>query len=133
MQEIDVVAGVIFLGKKIILAQRKKGDPLEDKWEFPGGKIEKGETPQQALKREIKEELGIEIDPGEEMFKIIHRYPDKTVHLHFVKAQAYEAPKSLDCQDVRLLHPAEIDSYDLAPADKRAWQKLKKLLSGCGI
>ncbi len=133
MQEIDVVAGVIFFGEKIILAQRKKGDPLEDKWEFPGGKIEKGETPQQALKREIKEELGIEIHPEKEMFKITHRYPDKTVHLYFVKAQAFEEPKNLDCQDVKLLYPTEIDDYDLAPADKKAWHKLKKLLGGCGL
>ncbi|BAT71851.1 7,8-dihydro-8-oxoguanine triphosphatase [Thermosulfidibacter takaii ABI70S6] len=126
MQVLEVVAGVIMQNGKIILAQRKKGDPLEGFWEFPGGKIEKGETPSQALVREIKEELGIEVSPIEEILTIKHTYPDKEVILHFVLAKAHESPKTLDCEAVSLCTISEIDNYNLAPADKKAWQQIKR-------
>ena len=128
MQAIDVVAGVILLQDRIILAQRKKGDHLEGLWEFPGGKIEGGETPEEALIREIEEELGIRVKPEKVLFSLTHSYPEKKVKLHFVLARTEENPKAIECQNVALVPPEEVEKYSLAPADKRAWERIRRLL-----
>ncbi len=127
MQEIEVVAGVVFFNEKLILAQRKKGDALQDMWEFPGGKIEEGENPFDALIRELKEELDIVVTPIRELLVLDHQYPDKKVRLHFILAETHQPPKPVDCQDARIFSPEEVEKLTLAPADKRAWNLLKKM------
>ncbi len=125
MQEIEVVAGVIIKNSKLILAKRKKTDHMGGKWEFPGGKIEKGETPFESLKREIKEELGITIAPQKILFSLSHRYPEKLVNLYFILAYTTEQPIPIDCEEVGEFSPQEIETLDLASADKIAWEKIK--------
>ncbi len=126
MQEIDVVAGVITVDGKVVLAQRKKGDHCGGMWEFPGGKIEKGETPEDALTREIREELGMEVLPQRRLLTLEHTYPEKKVRLHFILARGVGTPRALDCQSVALVDPAEVESFNLAPADRRAWRRIKE-------
>ena len=127
MQEIEVAAGVVFLDGKLILAQRKKGDALQGMWEFPGGKIEEGESPFDALIRELKEELDIEVTPVRELLVLDYQYPDKKVRLHFILAETKQTPKPVDCQDAKVFRPVEIENLNLAPADEKAWNLLKKM------
>ncbi|ADD69665.1 NUDIX hydrolase [Denitrovibrio acetiphilus DSM 12809] len=86
MNTIEVVAAVIEKNGKFLIAQRPEHAHLGSQWEFPGGKIEPGETHEQALVREIKEELSINICPGNLIGDIIHNSPERCVHLYFYKA-----------------------------------------------
>src|SRR5262245_15313555 len=78
---IEVAAGVVFRDGQVLITQRRPGDHLGGLWEFPGGKREPGETFEVCLQRELKEELGIEVDVGEWLDSVTHAYPEKTVHL----------------------------------------------------
>ena len=126
MQHLEVVAGVIVVNGRLVLAKRKKEDHLGGFWEFPGGKIEDGETPEMALVREIEEELGIRVTPVKEIAVVEHQYPEKLVRLHFVLAEAEDVPKALDCEDVALVDVKEVSGYRLAPADERAWRLIRE-------
>ena len=126
VQHLEVVAGVIVVNGKLVLAKRKKEDHMGGFWEFPGGKIEDGETPEAALVREIDEELGIEVVPVKEIAVVEHQYPERLVRLHFVLAESKEIPKALDCDDVALADVEEVSNYRLAPADERAWKLIKE-------
>ena len=129
MQEINVVAGVIVKDDKIILAKRKEDDALAGKWEFPGGKIEEGEDPFQALVREIREELGIDVEPLKLLLTVKHRYPEKQVKLHFILAKTSQRPEPIECAECREIELEEIEKMDLAPADRKALSLLKDVLS----
>ena len=82
MKKIEVVAAVMKNGDKIFCAQRKDAGPLAKKWEFPGGKLEVGETPKEALKRELNEELNINVDVGEFIMTVEHQYPTFFITMH---------------------------------------------------
>ena len=113
---IEVVAAVVRRGGKVLIASRKN-----EGWEFPGGKIEPGETPAAALRRELEEELSIRgalvLD---EIYRIRHAYPDKTVHLRFLRTilpeNAKIAPR--EGQQFRWVEPAELFTCGLLPADR---------------
>lgn len=83
---INVAAAVLIYNNKVLMAKRH-GGYLDNLWEFPGGKLEKDETAQAAIKRELKEELDIEIIPDKTLLVLEHSYPDKTIRLHFVSCQ----------------------------------------------
>src|SRR5437867_8569188 len=85
MTIIDVAAALLFRDGKLLVTQRYPDAHLGGLWEFPGGKREPGETFEECLRRELKEELGIEVEVGEEVESITHRYPEKTVHLKFFR------------------------------------------------
>ena len=88
--EIRVVAGVIERDGKVLVGQRRAGDRFQYKWEFPGGKIEPDEDPKEALARELREELGIEAEIGEEMARYEHQYPGRTaILLIFLRVPAF--------------------------------------------
>jgi|SRR5665213_3451031 len=86
--ELTVVAGLILRDSKILVCQRRRDDSYSMQWEFPGGKIEAGETPQEALKRELHEELGIECKIGRELFRSRHRYRESSPQLQLIFFQA---------------------------------------------
>ncbi len=125
---VEVVAGVIFRGEKLLLHQRRKGDALEGTWEFPGGKVEEGEGPREALKREIREETGLEIEVLDKLAEVTHRYPH--IHIRLVAYRALALEGKVESREGPCLwvHPREVESYPLSPADARLWKKMKHAL-----
>jgi 8-oxo-dGTP diphosphatase len=115
---INVAAAVIERNTKILIAQRPEDSHMGLKWEFPGGKIEPGEDITGCLKREIKEELDLLIEVGEELTVVEHHYRDKTVilHCHWCRYLAGDA-KTLDCHSFKWVSISEMKQYDFADAD----------------
>ena len=94
-------------------------------WEFVGGKVEPGETKEQALNRECMEELGITLNVGEPFIDVVHQYPDITVHLTLFHATIAEGvPQKLEHNDIGWITPSEIPNYEFCPADKEILQKI---------
>lgn len=115
---IDVVAGIISHEGKILIAKRKPGTHLEGFWEFPGGKIEKGETPEQSLTRELKEELSIHTVTNGFVAESIFDYGSKTIRLLAYSVAYLSGEIVLDSHDeIRWVSPERISEYKLAPAD----------------
>ena len=94
-------------------------------WEFAGGKVERGETPEQALIRECQEELAITLSVGDVFMEVIHEYPDITVHLTLFQARIAEGTlQMLEHQDMRWITPEEIGQYEFCPADTVILQQI---------
>lgn len=122
---IRVVCGIIFKDDKILLTRRKKGKSLEGYWEFPGGKVEKGETDATALKRELKEELGLEISEPNYFSENKHEYITFSIHLVAYKCEAFDDPKKLvDHDKFEWVMVNELGSFNLADADKPLLEEL---------
>jgi 8-oxo-dGTP diphosphatase len=119
-EPIHVVAGVITDRRgRILLARRTRGRDLAGFWEFPGGKVDPGETPPQALARELREELGIEAEPGEPLIAVPHRYPHKRLRLDVRRIAGYRGtPKGLDGQALAWVPPHKLASYPMPAADR---------------
>ena len=120
MKEIRVAAAVIREGDRVFATQRGYG-PAKDGWEFPGGKIEPGETPQEALVREIREELDTEIEVGEKLAQVEYDFPG--FHLSMACYACAVRSGSLTLREheaARWLRPDELDSVDWLPADRKA-------------
>ena len=96
-------------------------------WEFVGGKVEPGETKEQALIRECREELDVTLSVGEVFMDVVHEYPDLTVHLTlFNAAVARGEPRKLEHNDIRWITPKEIPEYDFCPADMEILAKIRE-------
>ncbi len=128
MKNIKVVAAIIRDGDKIFATQRGYGD-FKGGWEFPGGKIEEGETPEEALIREIKEELDVEISVGDLAGVIEYDYPKfhLSMNCYWCKKISGEF-KLLEAEDGKWLDASDIDSVDWLPADISLVQEIKKAL-----
>jgi len=123
---IEVAAGLVFRDGQLLITQRPAGGHLAGLWEFPGGKREPGESFEQCLRRELKEELGIEVEIHEEVEAITHRYPDKTVHLRFFRCSWTRAePQALGCPAFRWVGVDELAAYEFPPADARLLTRLR--------
>lgn len=123
----QVVAALIWQGERFLICQRPAHKARGLLWEFVGGKVEAGETPQQALVRECQEELGITIEVGELFTELTHVYPDLTVHLMLFHARIIEGTvQKLEHNDLRWITTEEIDQYPFCPADVEILQKLKQ-------
>jgi 8-oxo-dGTP diphosphatase len=126
---IRVAAGVIRKKGLYLAALRPEGDSLGGMWEFPGGKIEDGESPEACLAREIREELGLAIEVNEPLCTITHAYPKKTIELWVFLCTTDGEPSRLEAHDeFRWLKLEQLDSLDWAPADVPAVAELKRRL-----
>jgi len=106
---IPVVTGIIRKGSKVLVGKRPPGHTLAGLWEFPGGKIEIGESPEQALARELNEELGIFAEVGEIQLACTHTYPDVGILLIFYEVQFWKGePKTVHHSEIRWVEPSEL-------------------------
>lgn len=121
-----VTAAVIANNGKILIAQRSGNQNQAGKWEFPGGKIEPGETPEECLKREIKEELGIDIEVNDFFGESIYQYESGEIKLIAYKARWVGGEFKLEAHSqIKWVKPFELDNYDFSPADIPFVEKLK--------
>lgn len=125
---VQVVAALIWDQNRFLACQRPAHKARGLLWEFVGGKVEAGETKEQALIRECQEELGVTVDVGDIFMQLIHQYPDLTVELTLFHARiALGIPKMLEHHDIRWITVDEIDQYDFCPADTEILDNLKKV------
>ncbi len=123
----EVVAALIWKGDTFMICQRPAHKARGLLWEFVGGKVEPGETKEQALVRECREELAVTLQVGEVFMELTHQYPDLTVHLTLFHASIQEGtPQMLEHNDIRWITVEEIDQYLFCPADEEILQKLKQ-------
>ena len=122
----EVVAALIWDQDKFMICQRPAHKARGLLWEFVGGKVEPGETKEQALIRECQEELAVTLRVGDVFMDVIHEYPDLTVHLTLFNAIILEGiPQMLEHNDIRWIAVEEIDQYAFCPADESILNKLK--------
>ena len=125
---VQVVAALIWQGDRFLACQRPAHKARGLLWEFVGGKVEPGESKQQALIRECREELAVTIAVGEVFMEVLHEYPDLTVRLTLFNASIAEGtPKALEHNDIRWITTAQIGDLDFCPADEEILKKLKNL------
>ena len=123
----EVVAALIWDGDKFMICQRPATKSCALLWEFVGGKVEPGETKEQALIRECQEELNITVSVGDVFTEVVHEYPDITVHLTLFNAEISEGvPELLEHNDLKWINPSEIPDYNFCPADKDILKKIIK-------
>ena len=125
--QIKVAAGLIFRSGKLLITQRHADAHLGGLWEFPGGKREPGETFEQCLRRELREELGCDVEVLELVESITHTYPEKTVHLQFFRCRwlAHE-PQAIDCADLRWVSREELAQFNFPAADAKLLEHLRR-------
>ena len=124
----EVVAALIWKNNKFMICQRPAHKARGFLWEFVGGKVESGETKEQALIRECKEELDILLSVGDVFMEVIHEYPDITVHLTLFNATIAEGkPQKLEHNDIKWIVPSEIPNYEFCPADEEILEKILEI------
>ena len=117
---IDVVGAVVRDGDRMLMAQRPEGKTQAGLWEFPGGKIEPGETPAQALVRECREELAISVEDPQVLASVVHRYPEKTVRLILMECRIArgDVPVPQEHQAVAWVTASDLATLPICPADR---------------
>ena len=125
---VEVVAALVWEGDKFMICQRPANKARALLWEFVGGKVEPGETKEQALVRECQEELAITLSVGDAFMDVTHKYPDIIVHLTLFNATIAEGePQKLEHNDIKWITPNEIPNYEFCPADEEILDKIKDL------
>ena len=118
MKITEVVAALIWNHGQFMICQRPSHKARGLLWEFVGGKVETGETKEQALIRECREELNVLLSVGDVFMDVVHEYPDLTVHLTLFNANIAEGePQKLEHNDIQWITPNDISNYDFCPAD----------------
>ncbi len=124
-ESIPVSAALIFRDDRLLIAQRRAESHLGGSWEFPGGKREAGETSEECLVREIREELGVEILVMKLFEEITHEYPERSVHLKFFICRILSGePQPLGCAAFKWVAKSELADYEFPAADARLLEKL---------
>ncbi len=125
----EVVAALIRDGERFLICQRPASKARGMLWEFVGGKVEPGETRQEALIRECREELAVTVGVGDIFTEVTHTYPDLTIHLTVFYARIVAGnPRKLEHNDLRWITADELDRYAFCPADRAIVEKLRKKL-----
>ena len=125
MKITEVVAALIWDNDKFMICQRSAHKARGLLWEFVGGKVEPGETKEQALIRECREELAVTISVGDVFMDVTHEYPDLTVHLTLFNATiSVGEPQKLEHNDIKWITPSEIPNYEFCPADEEILAKI---------
>jgi 8-oxo-dGTP diphosphatase len=122
----SVTAAILVKNEKILIAKRRSTDKLGNKWEFPGGKIESGETPEKCLKREMMEEFEIEVSIGQYLGESIYRYEHGSIRLLAYRAYWERGDISTNAHDdFKWVSLDQLEKYDFLPADLPFVEKLK--------
>ena len=125
--KVEVVAALIWDKDKFLICQRSANKARGLLWEFVGGKVEKGETKEEALVRECQEELAIAVEPRDVFTEVTHEYPDIIVHLTLFNCVITSGqPQLLEHNDLQWITPAQIPNYDFCPADIEILKKIQK-------
>jgi len=124
----QIVAGVLRRGARILICQRARGSVQELRWEFPGGKLEPGEDEPTALRRELREELGVQIKLGPLLARIRHRYAETgELELAFYDVLGFDPdPRNLVFERIVWELPERFDTYDFLPADRPVLDLLRQ-------
>jgi mutator protein MutT len=123
---LEVAAALVFRGGKLLITQRLPEAHLGGLWEFPGGKREAGESFEQCLRRELAEELGIEVQVHELVEELTHHYPERSVHLKFFRCRwLRHEPRAILCHDFAWIGPAQLSNYPFPAADAQLLEKLR--------
>ena len=123
---VEVVAALLWKDGKFMICKRPPHKARGLLWEFVGGKVESGETREEALIRECREELDVTLEVGELFFEVVHEYPDITVHLSvFLAGIAEGEPKMLEHVAIGWITPEEIPDYEFCPADESILEKIR--------
>jgi len=124
----EVVAALIWEDNRFLACQRPAHKARGLLWEFVGGKVEPGETKEQALIRECQEELAVTVAVQDMFMEVDHIYPDLTVHLTLFNASIAEGiPQKIEHNDLRWITVGEIDQYEFCPADEEILRRLKEV------
>ena len=127
----EVVAALIRAEGKILICQRPGHKARGLLWEFPGGKVDPGETPQEALTRECMEELNVRLTVGELFAQVTHQYPELLVRVSLYEAKITEgSPQNLEHRDMRWVSAGELTGYDFCPADREIIARLSREMEG---
>ncbi len=127
---IPVVTGLIRKGDKVLVGQRPVGHSLAGQWEFPGGKIEKGETPEQALARELNEELAIDAEVGALKIASTHSYGDTGILILFFEVLFWKGePKTVHHMELKWIYPKELAILQIPDANKKILDRLTSVLT----
>lgn len=119
MKTLLVTAGVIIEKKKVLVAQRMKGALRSLLWELPGGKVKEDEDPREALRRELKEELGVDVEVGKIIEVVFHTYPEHSILLLAYHCRIKKGvPKPIGCHDLQWVSFEELTGLDMPPADE---------------
>ena len=123
---VEVVAAVVERDGRYLITRRLEGTHLAGLWEFPGGKILPGEKPEDALRRESKEELGVEVAVGELIQMVDWAYPEESVRLLFFRCALAGEPTPLEGQEMRWVAAADLRSYNFPDADATLIARLSR-------
>lgn len=122
----QVAAGIILRGAYILIARRLPGAHLGGLWEFPGGVLEEGETLEECLAREIREELNLSVRVGRKVHSVRQIFPEREIDLHFFYCTPEAGtPEALGCQEFRWVQAHELDAFEFPPADQPVLDQLK--------
>ena len=125
---VEVVAALVWKNNKFMICQRPAHKARGLLWEFVGGKVESGETKEQALVRECKEELDILLSVGDVFMDVTHEYHDITVHLTLFNATISEGePQKLEHNDIQWIVPSEIPNFEFCPADEEILARIREV------
>lgn len=128
VRRVEVSAGLLFRAGRLLITRRPEGTHLAGLWEFPGGKRETGESWEDCLVRELREELGVEVRVGGMFEEVTHAYPEKTVVLRFFLVRLEreeEEPRALGCAEVRWVDRGQLEHHVFPEADARILERLR--------